>query len=247
MLECNSILLLIDEATKICNFIYIILPCEWCNITVEWVMSKIEKNNKMSHVNKLKKILQRDQGEFAEGLSADSEEEVGTHSAAEVELVSEVGPLKKTNEDLEIKVAELKHSLLVALADKENLKKAMLKDIDSVREYAITKFAEQIVSSLDYLEKTRDSLDGNDADSTESIKNILAGVNMTAKHINDVLKENGVNKIMPLGQKFDHNYHQAIQSIEGQEQEMGLVKEVLQCGYTINNRVLRPAVVVVFR
>ncbi|MBQ4874691.1 MAG: nucleotide exchange factor GrpE [Rickettsiaceae bacterium H1] len=195
--------------------------------------NKMSDLKKSQSVKKLKEILKK-------GKNNDSE----TVNSVNQDLDND--KIKKTYEEnrkLSEEKEDLKKKLLTALADKENLKKTMSKDVENAREYGFSRFAEQIVDSLDSLERTIKSI-GN-FDDNQLMKDVVDGVKMTVKNIENVLKNNGIEKIMPLGRKFDHNYHQAVKTVKSQSNEKGTVKEVLQCGYKMKDRVLRPAMVTV--
>jgi molecular chaperone GrpE len=77
----------------------------------------------------------------------------------------------------------------------------------------------------------------------ESVKNLIVGVEMTEKELLSAFEKNGVRKIDPMGEKFDYNFHQAMFEVETDKEKPGLVMQVLQSGYAIADRVLRPAMV----
>ena len=202
-------------------------------------MDKVDNFKKNEHINKLKKILKKGNNSSKDRESKDIEIDL---SSTENELINK---LNEKNKKLNEEIDELKRKMLVTLADKENLQKSMMKDIENARNYGINRFAEQIVNSLDALEESRKNINTGNHNNSQLIENILDGINMTAKNIENVLKNHNITKVNPLGEKFDHHYHQAVKVIQGEANEKGLVKEVLQYGYTIKDRVLRPAMVIV--
>ncbi len=204
-------------------------------------MSNSKKLKDSGHINKLQEILKKRDG------ASNAQQQADDSSQS-----SELEALHKDNQQLNEQVSKLKRNLLVALADKENLRKSMLKEKEAAQDYAITRFAEEIVASLDSLEDVLGCIGGSE--STESsitennANNIVDGIKMTAHNILNVLKNHGIEKIAPLGEKFDHNYHQAVQLVDNQvDEKSGIVKEVLKCGYVIKDRLLRAAVVKVFK
>jgi molecular chaperone GrpE len=80
-------------------------------------------------------------------------------------------------------------------------------------------------------------------ESNPAVKNLAVGVEMTLNELLGVFNRNGIQRIDPMGQKFDHNYHQAVAQIDSPDAEPGTVVQVLQAGYTIHDRLLRPAMV----
>jgi molecular chaperone GrpE len=148
------------------------------------------------------------------------------------------------NEKLVQENDELKKKFLYLAAEKENLKKTLEKEVENARDFAISKFARDILSSVENLEKAISHID-TDQLKDNSIKSIFDGVNLTLNEIFSTLKRNGISKIEAKGKIFDHNLHQAIKTVGDEKLDNNTIKEVLQDGYIINGRLLRPAVVVV--
>lgn len=150
---------------------------------------------------------------------------------------------EEENKKLVQEIEELRKKILYLAAENDNTKKRLEKEIENARDFGITKFARDILSSVENLEKALSHIDPDEAQ--EGVKKIFDGVSITLNEIFSALKRNGVTKIEAEGKMFDHNLHQAIKTIKDENLESNTVKEVLQDGYTINGRLLRPAVVVV--
>ncbi len=185
--------------------------------------------------NKIKEILEKNKV----GESCSSSKNTKDDFESKIPELS-----KEKDSKLKKECEDLKKRLLLSLADKENLKKTMKREIEKVRDYAISKFAEQIVNSLDSLEKTIESIKENQQQDP-TMEGIVEGVVLTAKNIEGVLKDNGIIKIIPLHEKFNHDLHQAVQTVKNKSDEKGKIISVLQCGYLFRDRVLRPAMVIV--
>jgi molecular chaperone GrpE len=146
-------------------------------------------------------------------------------------------------EDLEEQVAELKDQLLRSVAELDNYRKRSEREKDQMRKFSIANFAKELLSAADNLRRALDagpsSLEGTD----ESVKNLIVGVELTEKELLNAFEKNGIRKIEPLGEKFDYNFHQAMFEVESMDQEVGIVVQVLQPGYAIEDRVLRAAMV----
>jgi molecular chaperone GrpE len=146
-------------------------------------------------------------------------------------------------EDLEEQVAELKDQLLRSVAELDNYRKRSEREKDQMRKFSIANFAKELLSAADNLRRALDagpsSLEGTD----ESVKNLIVGVELTEKELLNAFEKNGIRKIEPLGEKFDYNFHQAMFEVESNDQEAGIVVQVLQPGYAIEDRVLRAAMV----
>tara|TARA_B100000073_G_C23710815_1_gene564200 strand:- start:737 stop:1321 length:585 start_codon:yes stop_codon:yes gene_type:complete len=151
---------------------------------------------------------------------------------------------EKKIEELESIVIELKNEKLIARADAENANKRADKRISDSTRYANTNICKSLLEVSDNLRRAIISIP-NDFVDHEVVKKLVTGVEMTSKELENVLEINGVNKIESLHEKFDPNIHQAIQKLETNEHEPGIVIEVIQDGYMIYDRLLRPSMVIV--
>lgn len=139
--------------------------------------------------------------------------------------------------ELEAQLAEAQAAVLYAKAEGENIRRRALDDIDKARKFALEKFAGELLAVKDSMEA---ALNVGVAD-VESYKN---GVELTSKQLSSVFEKFNIAEINPLAEKFDPNKHQAISMLENSG-EPNTVISVLQKGYTLNERVLRPALVTV--
>ncbi len=150
---------------------------------------------------------------------------------------------KESAEALEDQVIELKDQLLRSVAELDNYRKRAEREKEQLRKFGIANFAKDLLSVADNLRRAVDSgptdLEGAD----ESVKNLILGVEMTEKELLSAFEKNGVRKLDPIGEKFDYNFHQAMFEVETDKEEPGLVMQVLQPGYAIEDRVLRAAMV----
>lgn len=139
---------------------------------------------------------------------------------------------------------DLKDKLLRTLADMENLRRRTEREIADAKAYAVTSFARDILGAADNLRRAQESLPDS-ARSTEepALKALIEGVDLTERDLLKTLERHGVRKIEPLGEKFDPNMHQAMFEAPDAEVAKGLVSKVVQSGYKIGERVLRPALV----
>jgi molecular chaperone GrpE len=138
-------------------------------------------------------------------------------------------------------VAELKDKLLRALADMENLRRRTEREITEARTYAIATFAEDLVGAVDNMRRALDAAsDHKDAMDGAALA-LVEGVELTERELLKVLEKHGVKKFDPKGVKFDPNLHQALFEVPDPEIPSGTVAQVIQAGYMIGDRVLRPA------
>ncbi len=159
------------------------------------------------------------------------------------QVVSEVEVMPSLEAQLrqaELNAQEHHDAWLRAKADAENARRRALDEIDKARKFALDRFASDLLAVKDSLEA---ALATGDSASIESLK---SGVELTLKQLSGVFDKNGVKEINPLGDKFDPNYHQAIAMVEG-DGESNSVASVLQKGYALNDRVIRPAMVTVIK
>jgi molecular chaperone GrpE len=154
------------------------------------------------------------------------------------------GPKPSTALDREL--AETKDRLLRALADMENLRKRTEREVTDARLYGISAFARDILGVADNMHRALQALDDElRTKADEATKALLEGVELTERELMNALEKNGVKRIDPLGQKFDPNRHQAMFEMEDASVPSGTVVQVMQSGYLIGERVLRPAMVAV--
>ncbi len=137
-------------------------------------------------------------------------------------------------------IANLKDQLLRSLAEQENIRKRSQREREEASKYAVSSFARELLSVSDNL---RRALQAAPNDGDEQIKTFVLGVEMTEKEILNAFEKFGVKRISPEGEKFDHNFHQAMFEVEDAEKEPGIVVQVLQPGYILHDRLLRPALV----
>ena len=147
------------------------------------------------------------------------------------------------NNDLEVKIKELKDQLMRTLADSENLRKRTLKEVEQAKKYSHISFVRDLVSSVDNLKRALDSVPEDKSNIPEPIKNLILGLEIVEKEIVTTLEKNNIKQISPLGEKFDYNFHQAMFEIPTNDCDPGLVVEVSQNGYLLYDRLVRPAMV----
>jgi molecular chaperone GrpE len=155
-----------------------------------------------------------------------------------------VAPKPSTSLDREL--AECKDRLLRTLADMDNMRKRTEREVADARIYGISNFARDILGVADNMHRAMAALDDElRAKADEPTKVLLEGVELTERELMNVLEKHGVKRIEPLGQKFDPNRHQAMYEIEDASVPAGTVVQVMQAGYLIGDRMLRPALVAV--
>jgi molecular chaperone GrpE len=150
----------------------------------------------------------------------------------------------KPSTSLDRELAEMKDRLLRTLAEMENLRRRTEREVADARTYGVTTFARDILTVADNMHRAMAALDGELRATAEAgVKSLLDGLELTERELLNVLEKHGVKKLDPLKQKFDPNRHQAMFEIEDTTVPSGTVLQVVQAGYTIGERVLRPALV----
>jgi molecular chaperone GrpE len=140
-------------------------------------------------------------------------------------------------------VAELKDRVLRTLAEMENLRRRTEREVADSRTYAITGFARDLVGVADNIRRALDAAADSGVVLEGPAKALVDGVELTERELLKVLDKNGVKKFDPQGQKFDPNLHQAMFEVPDARVPSGSVVQVIQPGYMIGERVLRPAMV----
>ena len=138
----------------------------------------------------------------------------------------------------------LKDQLLRALADVENMRRRTERELESARKYAHTGFARDLVGAIDNLSRAIDAAPAaNEAPSTEALSGLFTGLEMSWTEIQSTMERHGIRRVDPKGEKFDYNLHQAMFEVPSDAHEPGTVVEVVQHGYVLHDRLLRPAMV----
>lgn len=143
-------------------------------------------------------------------------------------------------------VAELRDKMLRTLADMENLRKRTTREVADARAYGISGFARDVLDIADNLQRALDAVPADTrAAADPGVKSLIEGVELTERSLLNTLEKNGVKKFDPSGEKFDPNFQQAMYEVPDPSVPAGTVVQVVQAGYMIGERVLRPALVAV--
>lgn len=152
-------------------------------------------------------------------------------------------PQDEATAKLEQEKAELKDKLLRALAEMENLRRRTEKEVADTRAYAISAFARDMLSVADNLRRAVETVPEEARKADERLSALIEGVELTERELAKALERHGVRKLDPAGEKFDPNLHQAMFEAPHDKLAKGQVHTVVQPGYAIGERVLRPALV----
>ena len=173
-------------------------------------------------------------------------EEAAVQSADENENQNEPEPDKPVEEAVpEEDAAELKDKLLRALADLENTRRRAAREVSDIRKYAASGLAKELLNVSDNLRRALEIVTEEMREGDAGVKNLVLGIEMVEKEMLAAFERQGIKRLDPLGEPFDHNFHQAMYEREDTGYPAGTVAEVMQAGYIIHDRLLRPAMVAV--
>ena len=138
---------------------------------------------------------------------------------------------------------DLKEQLLRSLAENENLRKRTIKDIEQIKKFGHISLIRDFLNVVDNLDRAVKSIAQEKETLDTNAKNLLDGVEIVLKEMNTLLNKNQIKRIEPLNEKFDYNYHQAMFEAPSKEHDDGIIIEVIQPGYVLHDRLVRPAMV----
>ncbi len=168
-----------------------------------------------------------------------------TSSAPPSDPVLEAERLAVEVDTLQGQIADLTDRLLRAHAEMDNMRKRAEREREDTAKYAISKFARDIAGVADNFERAKQAVPADAAEQDPVLKGLLEGVSMTEREFLNALEKNGVRRIVPKGEVFNPHLHQAMMEAQNTDVAPGTIVEVYQAGYVIDDRVLRPAMVVV--
>jgi molecular chaperone GrpE len=142
-------------------------------------------------------------------------------------------------------MADLKDRSLRALADAENTRRRAQRELNDARKYGASGIIKDLLNVSDNLQRALESVPPHLRDGDEHVKNLVVGVEMVAKDLLNAFEKHGVRKIEPLNEPFNHEVHQAMYEVENTGKPNGTVVEMLQPGYVMHDRLIRPAMVAV--
>ncbi len=167
------------------------------------------------------------------------EVESEVESEAEAECAAEPAP--PTPEEV---IADLEDQLLRALAETQNVRRRAEREQSDARRYATADFARDVLTVADNLSRAIETAKARD---DEAAGTVIEGVELTLRQLEQMLEKHEIRPIEAMGQKLDPNLHQAMMQIEHPTAEAGTIVQVVQTGYTVHDRLLRPALVGVAR
>lgn len=174
--------------------------------------------------------------------------ESGTSADAAAEPPADTAAANQPETDSAAEIADLKDKLLRALADTENLRRRHTRELEEARRYAMTGFARDLLDVADNMRRAIAAVPANAREENELVANLLEGVELTERSLLAAFDKHKVARIAPeRGDKFDHNRHQAMFEMPSADLPPGHIAEVMQTGWVLADRLLRPAMVGVTR
>ncbi|HYB09273.1 MAG TPA: nucleotide exchange factor GrpE [Alphaproteobacteria bacterium] len=178
-------------------------------------------------------------GEIEQGR----EDRISPGEASAEQTVDDLMAAGETIAKLEQEIAGLKDQMLRALAEAENTRRRARKESEDTAKYAVANMARDFLSIPDNLHRVLESIPAEGRTSSELLEKLAAGVELVEREAQTILERHGIKRIDPLGQPFDHNFHQALFEVPTTDRPAGTVVQVLAPGYVIHDRLLRPALV----
>lgn len=188
-----------------------------------------------------------DKSKEAEAAATGSFDQQAAEADADSILAADATALAARNAEFEGQIADLTDRLLRAHAEMDNFRKRSEREKSDSAKYAISKFALDIVGISDNFQRAVAAIPAGSAEADGTLKSVVDGVMMTERAFLQVLERHGVRRIDPMGEPFNPNIHQAVMEQENPALPAGSVMQVFQAGFMIDERVLRPAMVVVAR
>jgi len=179
--------------------------------------------------------------ETPETENAPDAEEATPEEAVPEETAPETSAPRDLDQDPETVVQDLNDKLLRALAETENMRRRAQRDKEDATKYAIANFAREMLSVGDNLRRAMDSVDAEIRGKDAAVEQIMVGLEMTEREIQNIFERFGIKTIQALGEKFDHNLHEAMFEIEDPSKPAGTVVQEVETGFVLNDRLLRPA------
>jgi len=146
-------------------------------------------------------------------------------------------------ESMEARIADLEERLKRSVAEQENLRKRLEREKADIAKYAVSNFAREVLGIADNIQRAIEAVPREAAEQDSALKTFLEGIEVTERELHKAMERHGIAMLTPEGEKFDPNFHQAMFEIPTDEMPSGMVVQVVQPGYLLEDRVLRPAMV----
>ena len=198
--------------------------------------------NQNKNTDKNGNVNNKEEDEDITSLNDDHSQSNESTSIDEKDISSNEEVLDNDESISQDKIKDLKDQLLRTLAENENLRKRTAKEIEQVKKYGHISLLRDLLNVVDNMERAvKSSTSENQSES--GVKNLIDGIEIVLKEMKSLLDKNQIKKIEPLHEKFDYNFHRAMFEAPSSDYEEGLIIEVIQPGYILYDRLIRPAMV----
>ncbi len=177
--------------------------------------------------------------ETTQDNSPETNQPQGDENTVSSPAASAEDTIKAASDAAAEEIAALKDRLLRTMAEMENLRKRADRDRQDASKYAVSSFARDLLNVSDNLRRALDSTNAEEL--TDAAKSLYDGIDMTERELIRTFEKAGIRKIEPLGEKYDHNLHEAMFEVPSADQPAGTIIQVVQAGYVLHDRLLRAA------
>ena len=192
--------------------------------------------------DKKENIINQDEDQNINSVNNDHSQRNDSISTNENDTLNNGEDTNNNESDTQEEIKDLKDQLLRSLAENENLRKRTAKEIEQIKKYGHISLLRDFLNVVDNMERAvKSSTFENQTE--KGIKNLVDGIEIVLKEMKSLLDKNQIKKIEPLHEKFDYNFHQAMFEAPSSDYEEGLIIEVIQPGYVLHDRLIRPAMV----
>ena len=184
---------------------------------------------------------------ISDSLNQESQKNTESTAVEKSALENELEALQQKITEQQQQISDLNQKLLRSFADFENLRKRSLEEKEKTHQFAITNFVSDLALVVENFFMASDNCPQQEIEKNEAIKNYAIAVDMTKKELIKTLEKYKVTRIFPLKQQFDHNLHEALSQVPTQPNiaQDGEILQVIQAGYKIADRLIKPALVIV--
>ena len=198
--------------------------------------------NQKKNTEKNQDINNTEEGQNTNSIDTENDQINENTTSNEKDVSNNEEDLENRENETKDEIKDLKDQLLRSLAENENLRKRTAKEIEQIKKYGHIGLLRDFLNVVDNLERAVKS--STSENQTESgVKNLIDGIEIVLKEMKSLLDKNQIKKIEPLHEKFDYNFHQAMFEVPSSEYDEGLILEVVQPGYVLHDRLIRPAMV----
>ncbi len=198
--------------------------------------------NQRENKDKNEGINSKDEDKKTSSVNSENGQNNENTSINDKQNLNDGDDLDSVENDIQDEIKDLKDQLLRALAENENLRKRTAKEIEQIKKFGHISIFKDFLNVVDNLERAVES-SSSENQSQLVVKNLIDGIEIVLKDMKSLLDKNNIKKIEPLHERFDYNLHQAMFEAPSSEYDEGLILEVVQPGYILHDRLIRPAMV----